>query len=565
MSLNNKGNAPLPLAAFSVGIVGHRPDRLADTGKIAEQIGNLLSVIESAISDLSPGSAARAECRIRLVSALAEGADRIAAHVALRQGKALVAVLPFPAEVYEGDFVDEASRREFRDLLEAANSTIVLDGTTEARERAYDRAGLLLLDNVDLLIAVWDGGPGRGRGGTREVIEEAARRSVPLVTISPDGLTVELCSSGPEAPAMRFADVSRRPVADVPALVASLLGQTGDKARERDWQWLQQTPRFGMAQGAYPLLLRLAGGSARRKVAVEASSPVPQDGLSEAFAWWDRAAVAAAQAFRSAVIMNFALAALAVVLSAASLLAGHAKWILVALEIATILMLLVHNAMARRQAWQDRWLESREVAEMLRVTILRRMVGIGRTSGGTGLTGRYVAAWARAADPLTLDLSEPQKAGRAAIEQVREQAEWNAATAHRMHRAAHRIERFGEVLFATVLVAAIGWLAIYYIRPDLGTMLKYPLTAITAGLPAVATSSYGIRVIIDFEGIAERAQRVADRLFTLLARLEEGEAASGSPGADQLQHFARAASAAMIADVAAWRLLAEGRRLTIPG
>ncbi|MBF9152231.1 hypothetical protein [Novosphingobium jiangmenense] len=564
MPLNNNGNAPLPEAAFNVGIVGHRPDRLEDAGKIAEQIGRLLSAIESAISDLSSGSVAGAGHRIRLVSALAEGADRIAARVALGQGKALVAVLPFPAEVYQGDFADEASRADFAALLQAATSTIVLDGTTQARERAYDRAGLLLLDNVDLLIAVWDGGPGRGRGGTREVIEEAARRSVPLVTISPDGLSVELCSSGPDAPAMRLADVPRRPVADVPALVASLLAPPDDKARVRDWHWLQQTPRFGIAQGAYPLLLRLSGGSARRRTAVQAPSSPPHDGLAEAFAWWDRAAVAAAQAFRSAVIVNFALAALAVVLSAASLLAGHAKWVLVALEVATILLLLVHTTMARRQAWQDRWLESREVAEMLRVAILRRMVGIGRTGGGTGLTGRYVAAWARAADPLTLDLSDPQKAGMAAIEQVREQAEWNTATAHRMHRAAHRIERFGEVLFATVLIAAIGWLAVYFIRPELGTMLKYPLTAITAGLPAIATSSYGIRVIIDFEGIAERARRVADRLFALLAQLEE-DAEAGGPGADQLQHFARAASAAMVADVAAWRLLAEGRRLTIPG
>lgn len=39
--------------------------------------------------------------------------------------------------------------------------------------------------------------------------------------------------------------------------------------------------------------------------------------------------------------------------------------------------------------------------------------------------------------------------------------------------------------------------------------MKYGLTAVGAALPAVATPSYGIRIILDFEGVGERSHRMA--------------------------------------------------------
>jgi hypothetical protein len=90
--------------------------------------------------------------------------------------------------------------------------------------------------------------------------------------------------------------------------------------------------------------------------------------------------------------------------------------------------------------------------------------------------------------------------------------------------------------------------------------LQFVVTAITAGFPALATASYGIRVILDFEGIAQRTGRIASGLDTLLARWT-----AETPSAARLQQFARNAADIMLGDIAAWRLLTEGRRLTIPG
>ncbi|MBS1240082.1 MAG: hypothetical protein H6R45_788, partial [Proteobacteria bacterium] len=57
-----------------------------------------------------------------------------------------------------------------------------------------------------------------------------------------------------------------------------------------------------------------------------------------------------------------------------------------------------------------------------------------------------------------------------------------------------------------------------------------------------------------------RARNISVGLNALLAHWEAGPKTAAA-----LQEFARRAADIMLSDVAAWRLLAEGRRLTIPG
>jgi hypothetical protein len=41
------------------------------------------------------------------------------------------------------------------------------------REEAYERAGHEVVARCDVLIALWDGAPPRGRGGTAAIVEHA--------------------------------------------------------------------------------------------------------------------------------------------------------------------------------------------------------------------------------------------------------------------------------------------------------------------------------------------------------------------------------------------------------
>ena len=560
------GPAPPPQLGLSVGVTGHRADRIVDRNKVRARIEEVMASIQTVLDEITAGHLYRAGYHMpRLITALAEGADQIAAEAALNLEQTLEVVLPFRQAEYERDFAEQAAREEFRRLLGRASSVLVLDGHEHEEDRAlaYEAAGMALLDNCDILIAVWDGGAGRGRGGTREVIGEAARRAMPVIIIPPDGSSITI-RGGVHLGPMRFEDVPETSIEALPDIVAALVGTYGSETEEADWRKLAEMPDDPIIHGAYPLLLKLAGVRPWFKKKGSWTPPEEAPGpLADAFKWWDHAAIRAAQAFRSAVIVNFSLAALAVVLAAASVLGGDYKVYFVLAEILTIMLLLVNTWHAGRMRWQERWLESRQVAELLRVCRMLRSVGIGRgiaDPGDGGSNGWYASAIARSCSLQSVELADPANAAKALIAEVEDQAGWNESTSHRMHLAAHRIERFGEVLFVIVLAAAIGWLALYLTMEDVATKLKYPLTAITAGLPAIATASYGIRIILDFEGISVRAKQIS---IGLNALLEQWKAVPPSSAA--LQEFARRAADIMLGDVAAWRLLAEGRRLTIPG
>ena len=105
-----------------------------------------------------------------LISCLAEGADRIAARVALQQGWSLGVILPAAAEIYEKDFESENSKIEFREYLAAA-SWIEIINKTESVTPDYSNAGLRMLQQSQLLIAYWDGKTLGLKGGTSDIVE----------------------------------------------------------------------------------------------------------------------------------------------------------------------------------------------------------------------------------------------------------------------------------------------------------------------------------------------------------------------------------------------------------
>ena len=111
---------------------------------------------------------------LELWTSLAEGADRLVADAVLLGDPAarLVVVLPLPADDYRTDFADAASVAEFDRFLERADEVHVT-GPVDDRIAAYERAGELIAEATEVLVAVWDGAPARGPGGTAEVVAYA--------------------------------------------------------------------------------------------------------------------------------------------------------------------------------------------------------------------------------------------------------------------------------------------------------------------------------------------------------------------------------------------------------
>lgn len=118
------------------------------------------------------------------VSCLARGADQGFARVVLDLGGRLDVVIP--AADYRERKVGPDNRAEFEALIGQATAVRVLGFETSNRD-AYAAASEAVLGAVDVLVAVWDGAPPDGKGGTSDTVQAARQRGLPVVIVWPAG------------------------------------------------------------------------------------------------------------------------------------------------------------------------------------------------------------------------------------------------------------------------------------------------------------------------------------------------------------------------------------------
>jgi len=198
---------PIPYR-IRIGVTGHR--RLDDPVAMQATVGK---AIDAEVEKLFPPQSRQDIARVRragttaisfrVLSPLAEGADRVVARAVLDYpGARLDAVLPLTVEDYLEDFETEASKQEFRDLLALCRRPVLLSSRrvagdrhdpeerAELRRNAYTRVGQYVVDHCDVLIAVWDGQPARGPGGTAEVVQYGREQHRPVIRVWGDAFEV---------------------------------------------------------------------------------------------------------------------------------------------------------------------------------------------------------------------------------------------------------------------------------------------------------------------------------------------------------------------------------------
>ncbi|HEY1491715.1 MAG TPA: hypothetical protein VGF35_03745, partial [Steroidobacteraceae bacterium] len=155
------------LVPLVIGVTGHRNLDPRDYPLYRTRIAGLLDYLRTRYPSTP----------LRMVSALAEGADRVAAEVGLEHGCELLVCLPMAAAEYERDFPDSVA--EFRALLArvpAANVFVLqphvpLDTTpSDLRELCYREVGLFVSGRCHILLALWDGIRNESFAGTAEVV-----------------------------------------------------------------------------------------------------------------------------------------------------------------------------------------------------------------------------------------------------------------------------------------------------------------------------------------------------------------------------------------------------------
>lgn len=146
-----------------VGVTGH----IHITKGAVEGIRKELARLFYAIKQEYPNT------KCILQSPLAEGADRLAAEVALEMGFTLHTPLPFEKEIYMEDFQTDRSKAEFMALLEKAEKVFIpANGSYfESREDRYFATGCYIAQSSDILLCLWDFNKElERRGGTAHII-----------------------------------------------------------------------------------------------------------------------------------------------------------------------------------------------------------------------------------------------------------------------------------------------------------------------------------------------------------------------------------------------------------
>jgi hypothetical protein len=176
------------MMAVRIGVTGHRT---------LENEPALEALVLKALALQTLSAASRTgQVIYTILSCLAEGADRLVARVLLQHaGAKLEAVLPLTLDDYLKDFRTPASRNEFYQLLAECSAPVFLRAApirddsddpkkqAELRNAAYEAAGRYVVDHCDVLFALWDGRPSRGRGGTTEIVAYARKQRRRIIRI----------------------------------------------------------------------------------------------------------------------------------------------------------------------------------------------------------------------------------------------------------------------------------------------------------------------------------------------------------------------------------------------
>ena len=155
-----------------IGISGHRFIRNQDVGVIRQAVRSELQKLQA----LCPHSP------VVMLSSLAEGGDLVCADAAEELDIPLIAVLPRSREDYERDFSEEALAR-FAHHCARAEQVFVAPETEPppqggaTRDYQFRQAGIYVASHCHILLALWDGEPGKHGCGTAEAVDFALNGS----------------------------------------------------------------------------------------------------------------------------------------------------------------------------------------------------------------------------------------------------------------------------------------------------------------------------------------------------------------------------------------------------
>ncbi len=495
-----------------IGVTGHRI--LTDADQIAVRIREILSTrIWNLFDPFIPQEDRTVELSYTVLTCLAEGADRLVAREVLKTRDAeMDAVLPMPVPEYIRYFASPDAISEFNALLEKAGRVTVTeplfaDGDPENRKAAYEKAGRRVVDECDLLIAVWDGQPGRGRGGTAEMVAYAREKGRPLIIVSsldPHDITLEKGSGLNSQAYIRLGQFNSFHItADVQDAYAD------NMARD-----LFDNPEGERLDGAVKerIRSRLLPGYVRASFIAKRSQ----------------------KSYLRAGLLVYSLSPLAVAAVTLAMLVPKLAPLAFILEFFLLGIILLVIVTSDRCRTHQNWIEARFLAERIRSAVFLTACGV-QTSSLVHIHALRpqleAGQWTiqafdeimRRMGPIVPCVPTGCDPGIAYLRRhwLQDQIHFHTAKAKRSARAGHRLEKTGWLIFlAAIVIAAWHLLDIFLGHPLALAPAEKPLLFLAVVLPAIGATLGGIRGHREYSRLAKRSQYMQAVLTDMDSRLD---------------------------------------------
>jgi len=480
-------------AQVVIGVTGHR--NITESPELSRGINSAIEEIRRTAPSLRS-----TPLILNVLSPLAEGADRLVAREVLKDPESVLeVVLPLAIDEYVKDFETGESRKEFEELLSQARNVRILP-SRGSRNQAYQQLGLYVVDQCDALIALWDGKPAAGQGGTAEIVEYARKHNCLLIWINPEA---------PEHIAVEPGQgIDPRPFQDLDGYNSEPVNDT-----EVESQLKRQSDFF----------------------TVEAErSRLPADILRPTFEYilghYVRADILALRfqhLYYRCETAVYILALLAIAVAASQFLFLPDKPIILVSEVILMIAVLAIFGMSRHRQWHTRWIDYRFLAERIRSALFMAVVNI---DVATLRPPRHLSLSYSSNDWMVDAFSSfwnqrpsMQKAGSSLFDGLKDficeawiedQIRYHDSTSKRHYRRHHRMTRVSYTLLGLTVCAAIIHIV------DIGSQtLQSVLVFMAIILPTAALFISAIRTHRDYLRNSMRSSEMVNHLTELKDRM----------------------------------------------
>ncbi|MDE2435059.1 MAG: hypothetical protein KGM49_02245 [Sphingomonadales bacterium] len=663
MRLSEVPPPPPPQVRLALGVTGHRaghPVFAANEGEIAATLSAIFDLIETARATTPSAVTIGPFAPTRLHTLLADGTDRMACRIGLGHDFELVAPLPFgrrlnrainsltddPADARRllagEDSLDETTQAHAAQIRELTDRSMVfaLADADEAlvslylakldnpqdhaaasmfaaeTSRRVALAGRTLIEQSDLVIAVWDGRTTAHVGGTGHTIAVALEFGSPVVWIdparpaewrvllAPEALaTISLPSdrtgreatlatlvqaaldpgSDPAQPGFsalkseRWRDRSN-PLTHAYRRIEALFGGDTWRSRFRRLRQRYERPEDVTAEKCAPFLAEIAALPGVDHALVERVG----DEVMRRYAWTDGISARLSDAYRGGMTVNFFLSSLSIVggISYLPFVGADQKWLFALAELLMLSGVLLITIFGQRLNLHTRWFETRRVAEYFRHAPLLLMLGVARPAGRWphGADASWPEFYAR---QVLRQVGLPRMAmtqdylrgvlNGPLVDHVRSQRDYHFDKARRLATVHRKLDNLSQGLFQLAVVTVTAYLVLRAFEhahvipaPLFEGMSKY-FTVLGVLFPTFGAGVAGIRYFGDFERFGEISEVTAEKLDGISRRIDIlATAPAGALGYGDVAELVHATDDVVVAEIESWQAVFGGKQIAVP-